>query len=152
MPYRCAMHFFMLLYFLLFCIYERGGFLSSSSSSELSTTVVFVFLTLSFFLLLVLLRIFLKRDTISKSMTPTLIKTTERPYLSRFHSGCFLELALAQKEAVFFVLLIFLDSRPRKSLGWHRDFLLLALGVAAGKRGALQILPGEGLACTLPDP
>ena len=76
----------------------------------------------------------------------------ETPYLSRFHSSCFLELALAQKEAVFFVLLIFLDSRPRKSLGWHRDFLPLTLGVAAGKRGALQILPGEELACTLPDP
>ena len=76
----------------------------------------------------------------------------ERPYLSRFHSNCFLELALAQKKAVFFVLLIFLDPRPGKCLGWHRDFLLLALGAVAGKRGALQISPGEELACTLPDP
>ena len=41
----------------------------------------------------------------------------ERPYLSRFHLSCFLELVSAQKEAVFFVLLIFLDPRLRKFLG-----------------------------------
>ena len=40
----------------------------------------------------------------------------EKPYLSRFHSSCFLELALAQKGSCFSVLLIFLDPRPGKFL------------------------------------
>ena len=75
-----------------------------------------------------------------------------KPYLSRFQLSLFLGLASAQKGAVFFVLLFFLDSKPRKSLDWHRDFLLLALGAATGKRGVLQISPAEGLVYNLPSP
>ena len=69
-----------------------------------------------------------------------------------FIQAVFLELALAQKEAVFFVLLIFLDPSPRKSLGWHRDFLLLALELQLEKEELFKFYPAEGLACTLPAP